>query len=374
MTLDPKLLIELADSALAADYTRVRRSVNALAKALEAAGDAEAARSLRARVRKRGAPLRASGYMETLPSDGKTRLPLIEEQSPANQPIFLNEYDHSRFESFLDDIRHAERLAEKGIAAHLCLLLSGPPGTGKSLLASHAAQQLARPFYVVRLDSAISSLLGDTAKNLRAVFDFVPAKGAVLFLDEMDAIAKLRDDRHELGEIKRVVNTVLQGLDSLDHEAVVIGATNHSHLLDPAIWRRFPYKIELDLPDQDVRTALWLHFLFENHNVEQSKAAVLAAISAGLSGADIETVSLMARRHAVIDERPIDVTAVAWAVLNSTISQAAMPRREGIGKDELTALITGLAVQTPAAEIARFLEMTRQAVGYHLKKAKADAE
>lgn len=374
MPLDPKLLLELADSALAADYTRVRRSVNALAKALEEAGEADAAQALRARVRKRGAPLRASGYMETLPADGKTRLPLIEEQTPASQPIFLNADDHSRFATFLDDVRHADQLAEKGIAARLCLLLSGPPGTGKSLLASHAAQQLGRPFYVVRLDSAISSLLGDTAKNLRAIFDFVPANGAVLFLDEMDAIAKLRDDRHELGEIKRVVNTVLQGLDSLDHEAVVIGATNHPHLLDPAIWRRFPYKIEIDLPDKDVRTALWQYFLFEDRQEDRPKAEVLAAISNGLSGADVETISLMARRHAVIDERQVDVAAVAWAALNSTSGQAAMPQRDGIGKDDRTSLISGLVERVAAAEIARFLDMTRQAVGYHLKKAKPDAE
>src|SRR5579863_3140015 len=129
------------------------------------------------------------------------------------------------------------------------MLIAGPPGTGKTLLAGHIAAQLNRPLYTVRLDSVISSLLGDTAKNIRSFFDFVPIRGGILFLDEMDAIAKLRDDRQELGELKRVVNTVIQGLDSLDDHAVVIAATNHPQLLDSAIWRRFPYKIELGAPN-----------------------------------------------------------------------------------------------------------------------------
>jgi len=185
--------------------------------------------------------------------DAKSRLPLVEEQPWPSTPIFLDEAARQVFQDFLADTHHIEELTNKGLASPLGLILSGPPGTGKSLLAGHIASQLSRPFYVVRLDSVISSLLGDTAKNIRTVFDFVPARDAVLFLDEMDAIAKLRDDRHELGELKRVVNTVIQGLDGLDPNAIVIAATNHPHLLDPAIWRRFPYKIELGPPEAAVR-------------------------------------------------------------------------------------------------------------------------
>ena len=134
------------------------------------------------------------------------------------------------------------------------------------MLTTHLATRLSRPFYIVRLDSVISSLLGDTAKNIRAVFEFVPSQNAVLLLDEMDAVAKLRDDLHELGELKRVANTVIQELDSLDSHAIVVVATNHSHLLDPAIWHRFLYKIHLENPDMEVREGLWNHFLFEDED------------------------------------------------------------------------------------------------------------
>jgi AAA+ superfamily predicted ATPase len=205
--------------------------------------------------------------------------------------------------------------------------------------------------------AGIGQVAAGTAKNVRAIFDFVPKKGAVLFLDEMDAIAKVRDDKHELGEVKRVVNTVLQGLDALDHEAVVIAATNHPHLLDPAIWRRFPYKIELGLPDRDVRHALW------------------SQMSEGLSGADIETISHAARRHALIGKRAIDYAAVAHAVQQSKAGKPTLPSRSPLDRAQIHSVITTLAKDDfNAADIGRLVGITRQAVRYHLNQATPDAE
>jgi len=366
--LDPKHIVELTEAALAADYTRVRRIVSNVARQLSAEGNEEAARELRGLLRKRGVPLRASGYMESLPIDTKSRLPLVEEQAWPSNPIFLNESAGRVFRDFLTDVEHVDELNSKGLSSRLGLLLSGPPGTGKTLLAGHIAANLSRPFYVVRLDSVISSLLGDTAKNIRTVFDFVPAKNAVLFLDEMDAVAKFRDDRHELGELKRVVNTVIQGLDALDSHAVVVAATNHAHLLDPAIWRRFPYKIELLTPEMEVRIDLWKHFLFEGKDSEQI-SDILSNISDGLSGADIETVSLTARRHALLDKRDLDLGSVALAVMNLKVGTPGMPQRSPLEPDQKKQLAIALH-QKPnlnGADIARLLGVTRQAVYQYLK-------
>jgi MoxR-like ATPase len=371
---DPKILVELTDAALAADYTRVKRAVSMLARELTKEGHDAAAKELRALIRKRGVPLKASGYVETLPVDSKSRLPLVEERSWPDTPVFLNENAWRIFGDFMADVHHVEELSAKGLSSPFGLLLSGPPGTGKTLLAGHVASQLNRPFYVLRLDSVISSLLGDTAKNIRTVFDFVPGRNAVLLLDEMDALAKLRDDRNELGELKRVVNTVIQGLDELDPAAVVIGATNHPHLLDPAIWRRFPYKIVMDEPETSVRADMWRYFLFEEKDSD-GISELLAKLSDGISGSDIESMALTARRHAVIDTRALDIGTVAAATVTTQSGKPALPQRNPLSPEQKKNLATALRdkYRLNGADIARLLNITRQAVYAYFKNESEEA-
>lgn len=374
MPTSPKSLLELTDAALFADYTRVRRVATAIAKDLEKSGHESEAKELRALIRKRGVPLRAAGYVETLPVDSKSRLPLVEERPWPDTPIFLNEDASRVFADFIADVQHLNDLSNKGLSTRLGLLLSGPPGTGKTLLAGHLASQLNRPFYVLRLDSVISSLLGDTAKNVRSVFDYVQGKNALLLLDEMDTLAKLRDDRHELGELKRVVNTVIQGLDELDPAAIVVGATNHPHLLDAAIWRRFPYKIELNTPDTNVRTDMWRYFLFADDDKE-NLSRILAALSAGLSGADIESMGLTARRHAIIDKRPVDIGTVALAIVASQSGKSSLPQRQPLDSEQKKNAATVLKdkFELSNADIGRLLSITRQGVRSYFLHDDGDA-
>lgn len=361
-------VIELVDAALAADYTRVRRIGSKIAKTLSA-DDVDAAQKLRALIRRRGVPLRASGYAEALPVDAKSRLPLIEEQPWPTTPVFLDSASQVVVSGFLVDVNNVDLLSSKGISNRLCMLIAGPPGTGKTLLAGHIAAQLGWPLYTVRLDSVISSLLGDTAKNIRSFFDFVPSRQGVLFLDEMDAIAKLRDDRQELGELKRVVNTVIQGLDSLDDHAVVIAATNHPQLLDPAIWRRFPYKVELSEPPETVRADLWRHFLFED-DIATSLPPILAQIAAGLSGADIQMIALAARRQAVIEGHPLDISTVVAAVLKAAGGRLAPPALVHLPSERKKTLALTLVRDKgiSQSDVARVLGVTRQSVSAYLKE------
>lgn len=367
---NPKSLLELTDAALSADYTRVKRAVTAIARDLEKAGLSGDAKELRAMIRKRGVPLRASGYVEQLPVDAKSRLPLVDERPWPGTPIFLNEGAWHTFRDFIADVQHLDDLAKKGLSTRLGLLLSGPPGTGKTLLAGHLAAQLGRPFYVLRLDSVISSLLGDTAKNVRSVFDYVQGKNALLLLDEMDAVAKLRDDRHELGELKRVVNTVIQGLDELDPAAIVVGATNHPHLLDAAIFRRFPYKIELHPPETSVRADMWRHFLFAEKD-DEALSDLLAKLSGGMSGADIESTAHTARRHSIIDKRPIDIGTVTAAVVSGT---GTLPQRQHLGSEQKksTATVLKEKFKLSNADIGRLLNITRQGVYSYFKSEEGD--
>ncbi|MAX31830.1 MAG: ATPase [Halomonadaceae bacterium] len=362
-------LVSLVAASLDANYTDVRKAATSIAQLLNKE-DAEAAKQIKSLIRKKGVPLRSSGYVEKLPTDAKSKLDLVEESSWPLTPVFLGEVEKNVFDTFVEDVSNSDRLIKYGLAGRFNLLLSGPPGTGKSLIAGHVAAQLNKPIYTVRLDSMISSLLGDTAKNIRSVFDFSARKKGVLFIDEVDAVAKLRDDKHEVGELKRVVNTLIQGLDSLDDDSVVIAATNHAGLLDPAIWRRFPYSIKFEYPDADLRRVMWGHFLYDDHG-EQKPLRSLSNISDGLSGADIETISHSAKRRSVLEGKEINFPRVVEAVLRSRSSQVSIPMRgelEPAEKKDISKILS-VDYKISQAEIAKMLSVSRQAVSKYLKGA-----
>ena len=368
MNVDPNAISDLIEAAMSADYTGVRRIGNRLAKLAAEDGRLDIARSIQATLKRRGIPLQAAGYAETLPRDANSRLPLIEEGSWPTSPLFFDDIIAQALEQFLAEASHIQLLAEKGVSSRLGLLLYGPPGTGKSVLAGWVAARLGRPFYTARLDSLISSRLGETSKNIREVFEFIPTREAVLFLDEMDAIAKLRDDRHELGELKRVVNTVLQGLDSLTDDIIVIGATNHPHLLDPAIWRRFPYKLDMGLPRDEVRSAMWRHFLFEDAPAHPADPDLLAKLSDGLSGADIENLSLAARRRAIIGGGEPNVGGIILALNAEHKDSAQLGDSRRLSSDQRRQIARRLNdIDAAQGDIARIVGVSRQMVHRYLK-------
>ncbi|WP_309759814.1 AAA family ATPase [Pseudomonas oryzihabitans] len=351
-----------------ANYSEVKSIGGRIAKALSES-DLQAAQQIKSIIRKKGVPLRSSGYTENLPVDPKSRMPLVEEQSWPVTPLFLDENAINVFETFISDAKNISELIENGLGGRLNLLLSGPPGTGKSLVAGHLAAQLGKPLYVVRLDSIISSLLGDTAKNIRQIFDYVPQRGGVLFLDEVDAVAKLRDDQHEIGELKRVVNTLIQGLDSLDDNAIVIAATNHGGLLDPAIWRRFPYKIDFGIPGIDVKCDLWNHFLFKDEG-DTNICKSLATISPTLTGADIESIAFAARRRSLLTKQALDLAAITCAALYSKPGNAALPSPRGIQNQDKkeVAIKLNKEFKISQTEVSKLLNVSRQTVSSYIKE------
>ncbi len=145
----------------------------------------------------------------------------------------------------------ADVLRAHGYEPRHRILLSGPPGNGKTSFAEGVAEALALPFFVVRYDALIGSYLGETNARLRKLFDYVRTQPSVLFFDEFDAIGKERGDTHETGEIKRVVSFLLMQLDQLPSYVVVIAATNHAELLDRAVWRRFQMRLAFPAPDRN---------------------------------------------------------------------------------------------------------------------------
>ncbi len=149
------------------------------------------------------------------------------------------------------------------------MLLYGPPGTGKTSLTRAYSKEKNIPICVVESDRLVSSLLGDTIKNIRNVVEqsaeIAKKNGAfVLFFDEIDAIGSERSNVHEVGEIKRAVISFLQTIDKVNYEGVplaIFGATNHQHQLDSAIWRRFTFHLEFDFPDFELRKKIIESFI-----------------------------------------------------------------------------------------------------------------
>jgi SpoVK/Ycf46/Vps4 family AAA+-type ATPase len=184
----------------------------------------------------------------------------------------------------------ASKLYPHGLKPRRKLLFCGPPGTGKTLSAKIMSQLMGYPFVYVLFDSILSSYLGETATNLRKIFDFIQNGRYVVLFDEFDIIGKKRDDPHEHGEIKRVVNNFIQMIDNFDSESIIIAATNHQHLLDTAIWRRFQEILYFSLPDERSRNLLFIKYLRVFKHSEYLNISDFVKLTKGFSASDIAQI------------------------------------------------------------------------------------
>jgi ATPase family associated with various cellular activities (AAA) len=294
-------LFRIVNGALRLDIDKVRNYTAFLAEKLEKAGDRSSAARLRKMLEESDHQLRPAGvaFAKALPVDEESRFPLIEQvnlKTLSEAPVILGQEQWDTVNEFLS-IAKSYALADfDDLTASLNLLMYGPPGTGKSRLARYIAKELGLDLYIARLDGLISSFLGSTSKNIRALFDFAAGTPCVLFLDEFDAIAKLRGDSQELGELKRVVNSFIQNLDTLGSHSIVIAATNHQELLDSAIWRSFSYRLALDFPAADLREKMWKEFSVGLEFTDR-EIALLVDLSEGFSGSDIREVYVRLHRR-----------------------------------------------------------------------------
>lgn len=156
----------------------------------------------------------------------------------------------------IEEQHRADLLRAQGMQPRHRVLLSGPPGNGKTSIAEAIAEAVAVPLLTVRYDALVGAYLGETNARLARLFEYARATPCVLFFDEFDAVGKERGDVHETGEIKRVVSFLLMQLDQLPSYVVVVAATNHAELLDRAVWRRFQLRIDMPLPTRDAMAVL----------------------------------------------------------------------------------------------------------------------
>ncbi len=178
----------------------------------------------------------------------------------------------------IEEQYRADLLRAHGMQPRHRVLLSGPPGNGKTSVAEVIAEALAVQFFTVRYDALVGSYLGETNTRLARLFDYARTVRCVLFFDEFDLIGKERGDVHETGEIKRVVSFLLMQIDQLPSYVVTVAATNHAELLDRAVWRRFQLRLALPQPSHDALAV----FLDRQFDPGQSRRA-LRPISSLLS-------------------------------------------------------------------------------------------
>lgn len=190
-----------------------------------------------------------------------------------------------------------DRLKKYNLLPKRKILLYGPPGCGKTLSAERIAWNLGLPLLKVRFDSLLSSYFGESASNLRMVFDYCKNEPVVLLLDECDFIAKSRISSQDVGEVPRIVNMLLTLLDEYDAPGLVLATTNLKVSLDEALFRRFDDVIEMPMPEQQERTRLLKMTLSA---ISISPDVDLEVISKNLDGYSAANIVLTAQRAAKI--------------------------------------------------------------------------
>jgi SpoVK/Ycf46/Vps4 family AAA+-type ATPase len=247
---------------------------------------------------------RPANGLSVLPKARRHGEPLVALIEPRVDPgrVLLTAEAKRQVDRVLEEHSHRLDLATFGYAPKTKLLFWGPPGCGKTLTAHLVASELHLPLGVVRLSSLITSYLGETASHIQRVFDMAQNSAMVLLLDEADAIAKDRDDRNDVGELKRVVNGLLQAVDNFQSkDSIVIAASNHQYLLDDALWRRFDDLVLFPLPSaKQVRT--FMETLLNGVSLS-GKLDVAIRSSQSLSFAQIEKATIEVVKTMILDRR-----------------------------------------------------------------------
>jgi len=254
----------------------------------------------------RSSPLRRQ-EAAPLPVDLESRLQLLRidaHPSVEVEPIWESAVSKT-LEQLISERNQTEQLSKEGLLPTRSLIFTGPPGVGKSLAARWIASKLGLPLLTLDLSAVMSSFLGRTGANIRHVLDYAKSVDCVLLLDELDAIAKRRDDSGDVGELKRLVTVLLQEIDDWPSSGLLIAATNHSDLLDPAVWRRFEVRVAFPMPsDEAIRKAIDTYI--GTGIVSREWREAMSVTLRGLSFSDVERELLLARRSSVVHSVPLE--------------------------------------------------------------------
>jgi SpoVK/Ycf46/Vps4 family AAA+-type ATPase len=288
------LVVSLVETGISGDLLRFKKTAEAIAEEARSMHHYHLAEKLSSLISNTSSESRGTSLPELqnafyeLPTQRKFS-DLILDDIILNQCIEIIEEHHRRdlLRSYNLEPRHK-------------IILSGPPGNGKTTLAEAISTHLMVPLFVVKYEGIISRYLGETAQQLDKLFDYIKTRRCVLFFDEFDAISKEREDENDNGEIKRVVNSLLKQIDMLPSHVVVIGATNHESMLDRAIWRRFQIQINMPKPSKKMAEKWFDSFTDKIGHTLGYASSTLADKLYGLSFAELEEFALDVQRRYVL--------------------------------------------------------------------------
>lgn len=242
----------------------------------------------------------------SVPKDADKDVSLVEVVYPDKYftDLVLPQEKKDDLEAIVRDFINWDILVSNGVNPCRRVLFYGPPGCGKTVAAHAIATEIGVPLLYVRFDAVVSSFLGETASNIRKVFDYAKHDSWVIFFDEFDAIGRSRNDSTEHGEIKRVVNTFLQQLDNFHGRSLVIAATNFEQSLDYAIWRRFDETIVFELPTHEESLKVF-ELLLKRINGPMHIFEQYLSRMDSFSHSDIEKVCQLILKRCILEGRKI---------------------------------------------------------------------
>ena len=203
--------------------------------------------------------------------------------------LIVDDTNLSKIKRILMEYRNRKKLYNSGLSNRRKVLLEGNPGTGKTMTASIIASELKLPLFIVQMDKLITKFMGETSMRLRQIFESMSVNTGVYFFDEFDAIGADRSMDNEVGEMRRILNSFLQFLETDSSGSLIIAATNNQKILDKALFRRFDDIIHYKLPDDDQIHRLFINRLDGYADNDVCDAKVIEA-SRGLSHAELSLV------------------------------------------------------------------------------------
>ncbi|AII75006.1 AAA family ATPase with putative Homeodomain-like domain [Bifidobacterium coryneforme] len=289
------------------------------------------------------------------------------QDASSNEKPHLNSVIESQLNEIIVERKQAKELLKVGLSPVSSAIFTGAPGVGKTMAAKWLAHELNFPLYRLDLVASVSSKLGETGINLQTVFRQASAEPSILFLDEIDAVAKTRSDVHDIGEMKRLVTVLLQLLDMWNPQGIVLAATNNPELIDPAVWRRFELKVDFPMPTQKdlyetlkADTALW------KNSMNDTYLEMLCIVLSGKSYSEARLSLSSIRKQSIITGKSMEMAIVDYV----SAHVASMSHRNRIQ------LATKLAVGTDLSQraIAAATGVSKETIRKYRNQSKSEEE